>query len=106
VGGIGRLDLARARFQHMLDFDLADGQYSNVADLRTRLAESRTVVRRLAAARRHAIAAAEAGMETGAARPRWRWAVALVDAYEGHLERAQTAATDGIERTEGGEAAR
>jgi DNA-binding CsgD family transcriptional regulator len=101
--GIGRLDLARARFQHMLDFDLADGQYSNVADLRTRLAEVELWSDDWQAARRHAIAAAEAGMETGAGPSEMALrAVALVDAYEGHLERAQTAATDGIERTEGG----
>ena len=49
------------------------------------------------------IAAVEAGMETGAGPSEMALrAVALVDAYEGHLERAQTAATDGIERTEGG----
>ena len=101
--GIGRLDLARARFQHMLDFDLADGQYSNVADLRTRLAEVELWSDDWQAARRHAIAAAEAGMETGAGPSEMALrAVALVDAYEGHLERAQTAATDGIERTKGG----
>jgi DNA-binding CsgD family transcriptional regulator len=42
-------------------------------------------------------------METGAGPSEMALrAVALVDAYEGHLERAQTAATDGIERTKGG----
>ena len=101
--GVGRLDLARARFQHMLDFDLADGQYSNVANLQTRLAEVELWSDDWPAARRHAVAAVEAGMETGAGPSEMALrAVALVDACEGHLERAQTAAADGITRTEGG----
>ena len=99
--GIGRLDQARTRFQHMLDFDLADGLYSNVADLRTRLAEVELWSDDWPAARRHAVAAVEAGMETGAGPSEMALrAVALVDACEGHLERAQAAATDGTERTE------
>ncbi len=101
--GIGRLDLARARFQQMLEFDLADGQYSNVADLRTRLAEVELWSGDWPAARRHAVAAAEAGMETGAGPSEMALrAVALVDAHEGNLERAQAAAADGVERTERG----
>ncbi len=99
--GIGRLDLARARFQHMLDFDLADGQYSNVANLRTRLAEVELWSDDWPAARRHAVASVEAGMETGAGPSEMALrAVALVDAYEGYLERAESAATAGTERTE------
>jgi DNA-binding CsgD family transcriptional regulator len=99
--GIGRLDLARERFQHMLDYDLLDGRYSNVANLRTRLAEVELWSDDWPAGRRHAVAAVEAGMETGGIPSEMALrAVALVDAHQGYLERAQTAATDGIERTE------
>ena len=43
----------------------------------------------------------EAGLETGAGAAEMALrAVALVDAHEGDLERAQAAATDGTERTE------
>jgi len=99
--GVGRLDLARARFQQMLDFDLADGQYSSVANLQTRLAEVELWSDDWPAARRQAVAAVEAGLETGAGAAEMALrAVALVDAHEGDLERAQAAATDGTERTE------
>jgi DNA-binding CsgD family transcriptional regulator len=99
--GIGRLDLARERFQHMLDFDLIDGEYSNVANLRTRLSEVELWADDWPTARRHAIAAVEAGLETGAgASEMARRSIALVDACEGHLDRAREAAAAGIERTE------
>jgi len=99
--GIGRLDLARERFQHMLDNDLIDGQYSNVANLRTRLAEVELWADDWPAARRLAIGAVEASLETGARASEMAMrALALVDACEGSLERAQAAATDGTERTE------
>jgi DNA-binding CsgD family transcriptional regulator len=98
---IGRLDLARERFQHMLDYDLIDGQYSNVANLRTRLAEVELWSDDWPAARRHAVGALEASLETGAGASEMALrAVALVDACEGFLERAGAAATDGTERTE------
>jgi DNA-binding CsgD family transcriptional regulator len=98
---IGRLDLARARFQHMLDFELVDGEYSNVANLQTRLAEVEIWSDDWPAARRQAVAAVEAGLETGAgAAPMALRAVALVGACEGFLDRAQTAAKDGTERAE------
>jgi DNA-binding CsgD family transcriptional regulator len=85
----------------MLDLDLADGQYSNVANLQTRLAEVELWSDNWPAARRHAVAAVEAGMETGAGAAEMALrAVALVDAHEGYLDRAQAAATDGTERTE------
>ena len=101
--GIGRLDLARDRFQQMLDFDLIDGQYSNVANLRTRLAEVELWADDWPAARRHATAAVEAGLETGAGPSEMALrAVALIDACEGHLDRALEAASGGIERTERG----
>ena len=99
--GIGRLDLARERFQHMLEFDLIDGQYSNVANLRTRLAEVELWSDDWPAARLHAVGAVEASLETGARASEMALrALALVEACEGSLERAQAAATDGIERTE------
>ena len=99
--GIGRLDLARERFQHMLDFELIDGDYSNVANLRTRLAEVELWSDDWPAARRHAVGAVEASLETGAGASEMALrAVALVDAFEGSLERAQAAANDGTERTE------
>jgi DNA-binding CsgD family transcriptional regulator len=99
--GIGRLDLARERFQHMLDFDLIDGQYSNVANLRTRLAEVELWSDDWPAARRHAVGAVEASLETGGGASEMALrALALVDACEGSLERAQAAAADGTERTE------
>ena len=99
--GIGRLDLARERFQHMLEFDLIDGQYSNVANLRTRLAEVELWSDDWSAARRHAVGAVEASLETGGGASEMALrALALVDACEGSLERAQAAATDGTERTE------
>ncbi len=99
--GIGRLDFARERFRHMLDHDLIDGEYSNIANLRTRLAEVELWSDEWPAARRHCVAAGGSGLETraGAAEMALR-AVALVDACEGFLERAQAAATDGTERTE------
>jgi DNA-binding CsgD family transcriptional regulator len=98
---IGRLDLARERFQHMLDFDLILGEYSNIANLRTRLSEVELWADDWPAARRHAVAAVEAALETGAAAPEMALrAVALVDACEGSLDSAQATATDGIYRTE------
>ncbi len=99
--GTGRLDLARERFQHMLDYDLIDGQYSNVANLRTRLAEVELWSDDWPAARRHAVGALEASLETGAGPSEMALrALALVDACEGFLERAEAAAANGIERTE------
>jgi DNA-binding CsgD family transcriptional regulator len=99
--GIGRLDLARERFQHMLEFDLIDGQYSNVANLRTRLAEVELWSDDWPAARRQAVGAVEASLETGAGASEMALrALALVDACEGSLDRAQAAAADGTERTE------
>jgi DNA-binding CsgD family transcriptional regulator len=99
--GIGRLDLARERFQHMLDYDLIEGQYSNVANLRTRLAEVDLWSDDWPAARRHALGAVEASLETGAGPSEMALrALALVDACEGSLERAQAAAADGTTRAE------
>ncbi|MFI5259941.1 MAG: LuxR C-terminal-related transcriptional regulator, partial [Candidatus Limnocylindrales bacterium] len=99
--GIGRLDLARERFQHMLDFDLIDGQYSNVANLQTRLAEVELWADDWPAARRHAVAAVEAGFETGAGASEMALrSLALIDACEGFLDVAEAAATDGTDRTE------
>jgi DNA-binding CsgD family transcriptional regulator len=85
----------------MLDFELIDGDYSNVANLRTRLAEVELWSDDWPAARRHAVGAVEASLETGAGASEMALrAVALVDAFEGSLERAQAAANDGTERTE------
>jgi len=85
----------------MLDYDLIDGQYSNVANLRTRLAEVELWSDDWPAARRQAVGAVEASLETGAAASEMGLrALALVDACEGHLERAQAAATGGTERAE------
>jgi DNA-binding CsgD family transcriptional regulator len=99
--GIGRLDLARQRFQNMLEYDLIDGQYSNVANLRTRLAEVELWSDDWPAARQHAVGAVEASLETGAGASEMALrALALVDACEGSLDRAQAAAADGTERTE------
>jgi DNA-binding CsgD family transcriptional regulator len=99
--GIGRLDLARERFQNMLDYDLILGEYSNVANLRTRLSEVELWADDWPAARRHAEAAVEAALETGVTAPEMAMrAVALVDACEGSLERALAAASDGVSRTE------
>ena len=98
---IGRLDLARGRFQHLLDFDLILGEYSNVANLRTRLAEVELWADDWAAARRQAQAAVEAALETGVTAPEMPLrAVALIDACEGSLERALAAAADGVARME------
>ncbi len=98
---IGRLDLARERFRHMLDYDLIEGQYSNIANLRTRLAEVELWSDDWPAARRHAVAAVEASLETGAGASEMALrALALLDACEGSLERAQAAAGDGTERME------
>ncbi len=99
--GIGRLDLARERFQHMLDFELIDGQFSNIANLQTRLAEVELWAGDWPGARRHAVAAMEAGFETGVGASEMALrSVALVDAYEGSLDSAQAAAAAGTERTE------
>jgi DNA-binding CsgD family transcriptional regulator len=99
--GIGRLDMARERFQHMLDHDLIDGQYSNVANLRTRLAEVELWSDDWPAARRHAVGAVEASLETGAGASEMALrALALIEACEGSLEHAQAAAAGGTERTE------
>ncbi len=97
--GIGRLDLARERFQHLLDFDLMMGEYSNVANLRTRLAEVELWADNWPAARDQAVAAVEAGLETGAAEMALR-AVALIEAHEGSLESAGAAAAAGVARGE------
>jgi DNA-binding CsgD family transcriptional regulator len=96
---IGRLDLARDRFQHMLDFDVLHGEYANTANLLTRLAEVELWAGDWPAARRQATAAIEADYEIraepGEMAPR---ALALVDACEGRLEEAFSAATAGVER--------
>jgi DNA-binding CsgD family transcriptional regulator len=98
---IGRLDLARERFQHMLDFELIDGQYSNIANLETRLAEVELWADDWPAAWRHAVAAVEAGFETGSGASEMALrSMALVDACEGHLDLAGVAAADGTERAE------
>jgi len=99
--GIGRLDLARERFRHMLDFDLILGEYSNVSNLGTRLAEVELWADDWPAARAHAVAAVEAGLETGAGAAEMALRVlALVDACEGLLDKAQAAAEAGVARTE------
>ncbi len=99
--GVGRLDLARDRFQQLLDFDLMHGEYSNAANLLTRLAEVELWADNWPTARRLALAAVDADIETGGtASDMALRAVALVDACEGHLEAARAAATAGVEQTE------
>jgi DNA-binding CsgD family transcriptional regulator len=99
--GIGRLDQARERFQNLLDFDLILGEYANVANLRTRLAEVEFWADDWAAARSHGTAAVEAGLETGGKPAEMGLRlIALVDACEGSLGRALEAATAGVERCE------
>ena len=99
--GIGRLDLARDRFQQLLDFDLLHGEYANAANLLTRLAEVELWADDWKAARRLALAAIEADLETGGEASEMALrALALIDACEGRLEVAADAAAAGIERTE------
>jgi DNA-binding CsgD family transcriptional regulator len=99
--GIGRLDLARDRFQQLLDFDLMHGEHTNAANLLTRLAEVELWADNWPTARRLALAAVDADIETGGeASDMALRAVALVDACEGRLEAAQASATAGIGRTE------
>ena len=99
--GIGRLDLARDRFQQLLDFDLLHGEYANAANLLTRLAEVELWADDWMAARRLARAAMEADVETGGEASEMALrALALVDVHEGHLEAAKRAATAAVERTE------
>ncbi len=98
---IGRLDLARDRFQQLLDFDLLHGEYANAANLLIRLAEVELWADNWPTARRLAMAAADADIETGGAASEMALrALALVDAHEGRLEAAKRAAVAGIERTE------
>ncbi len=97
---IGRLTEARDRFQHLLDFDLIHGLYANAANLLTRLAEVAFWADDWPEARRLALEARDADLETGA--PASEMALrtlALVDAAEGHLDEAAAAVTDGVERT-------
>jgi DNA-binding CsgD family transcriptional regulator len=99
--GIGRLDLARDRFQQMLDFDVLHGEFANAANLLTRLAEVELWADDWPAARQHAKAALDAGIETGGGASEMSLrAMALVDAHEGHLVIAHEAARAGVERTE------
>ena len=101
--GIGRLDLARDRFQQLLDFDLLHGEYANAANLLTRLAEVELWTDDWPAARRLALAAIEADVETGGEPSEMALrALALVDAHEGRLEAAEQAAAAGVERTDRG----
>ena len=98
---IGRLDLARDRFQQQLDFDLLHGEFSNAANLLTRLAEVEFWADNWLTARRFALAAVDADMETGgAASDMALRAVALVDACEGNVDAAHAAAAAGVEQTE------
>ena len=95
---IGRLDLARERFRHMLEFDLIHGVYSNVANLATRQAEVELWADDWPAARQFAVAAIDARLEIGgepsemSLRP-----MALLDALEGRLDQAEATAVAGIE---------
>ncbi len=99
--GIGRLDLARDRFQQMLDFDVLHGEFSNAANLLTRLAEVELWADNWPAARQHAKAAMEAGIETGGGASEMSLrAMALVDAHEGRVVAAHEAAQAGVERME------
>jgi DNA-binding CsgD family transcriptional regulator/tetratricopeptide (TPR) repeat protein len=88
--GVGRLDRARERFQHLLDFDLLHGEYINAANLWTRLAEVEFWADAWPLARRHAEAAIEACIESGA--PPADMALrarAMIDAHEGHVDEAR-----------------
>jgi DNA-binding CsgD family transcriptional regulator len=97
---IGRLDLARDRFQQLMDFDLLHGEYANAANLLTRLAEVELWADDWEAARRHALAAVETDIQTGGVASEMALrAVALVDAHEGRLAAAVDAADAGILRT-------
>ena len=97
----GRLDLARDRFQQLMDFDLLHGEYANAANLLTRLAEVELWADDWKAAQRHALAAVETDIQTGGVASEMALrAVALVDAHEGRLEAATDAADAGVERTE------
>ncbi len=98
---VGRLDLARERFRHMLEFDLIHGVYSNVTNLLTRQAEVELWADDWPAARSFATAAIEARLETGEEPVEMALRVlALVDALEGASDRADASAKAGVERTE------
>ncbi len=99
--GIGRIDLARDRFQQMLDFDVLHGEFANGANLLTRLAEVELWADRWPEARQHAQSAVEAGIETGGGASEMSLrAMALVDAHVGRVVAALESARAGLERTE------
>jgi DNA-binding CsgD family transcriptional regulator len=99
--GIGRLDLARERFQNILDFDRAYGMYSNGGNVLTRLAEVEMWADDWPLARRLATEAIDADLANGAAAEEMAMrTVAMIDALEGHTEEAMSAASAGCERME------
>ena len=98
---IDRPDLARERFQRMLEASRAAGEISGEADLLTRLAETELYADRWAEARRLAdeatIVARQEGNPTAAPARR---VVALIDAHAGRLDEAQAAGELGFSQAE------
>ncbi len=97
----GSLVRARDRFQNLLDFDILHGEYSNVSNLLTRLAEVELWRDEWSAARSLALSAVEAGLQGGSLMPEPALRVlALVDAHQGNLDEAEAAANEAVARNE------
>jgi len=98
---IDRPDLARSRFQAMLDGSRAAGETSGEADLLTRLAETELYADRwdlaLQLADEATIVAHQEGQVTADPARRIR---ALIEAHQGRVEEARRAATEGLQRAE------
>lgn len=98
---IDRPDLARARFQAMLDRNRAAGEASGDADLLTRLAETELYADRwnlaLDLADEATMTAHQEGQPTADPARRIR---ALIETHMGRLDEARTAAAAGLERAE------